>query len=413
MATIQETIQKKTNEYFSLAMSVVKDLYEHPEIGGQEHYAHDLLCKILTEQGFQVTPHYHMETAMLAEVHGHGNAEVYGHGNAEVHGDGNAEVHGKTAGPKIAFLAEYDALPGIGHGCGHNLFCGFSLLAALVMKDIVSELDGSIYFIGTPAEENLGGKITLANAGAFDTIDAALMIHPSTKNGLGGNTNALYPLKFEFFGKNAHACRPQGGASALDAAVQAFTSINFQRQFVGNDCFIHGIIKDGGEAANIIPAYASLEYYFRAPTMKVAQEMANEGSKRAQAAADGNSCLMKTSVYECPYGETLPNLTLANYFKEALEENGATDIQEYDMQPKGSSDVGAVSYKCPTVHAYLKIAPEEVLGHSIEMADATVSPEGEAALALGAKSLAKVAHLLLTDENALANCKKEWQERIQ
>ena len=151
----------------------------------------------------------------------------------------------------------------------------------------------------------------MANAGVFDTIDVALMVHPGTKNGVGSKSQALNPIKFEFFGKNAHACHPEQGASALDAAVMTFVSINMLRQFVEPGTYIHGIIKDGGTAANVIPAYASLEYYFRASTMKYAKEVTEKAINCAKGACQATNTTLKTSVYECPYEDTLVNYTLA------------------------------------------------------------------------------------------------------
>ena len=172
------------------------------------------------------------------------------------------------------------------------------------MQSVVDALGGQVLVIGTPAEENFGGKIKMVEGGVFDNVNAALMIHGSNKNGLGGASLALNPVRFEFHGKNAHGCRAYEGASALDAAVLTFTAINFQRQFLKENCYIHGVISQGGTAANVIPAYASLDYYFRAPKMTAALAMTAEAAKRAEAAA-ACGCTVEKSIYECPYGETL------------------------------------------------------------------------------------------------------------
>ncbi len=384
---INDVTEKNLDRVFSL----VQDLYDHPEVGGQEVHAHQVLTDYLENLGFSIERNLVMDTAFRASYQG----------------------QTPKSGPTIALMAEYDALPGIGHGCGHNLIQGFSLLAATALKDLIDETGGILQVLGTPAEENFGGKVHMAEAGLFDTVDAALMIHPSTKNGLGALSSALYPLKFEFFGKTAHGCKPQEGASALDAAVMTYTAIQFQRQFMGKDCFIHGIIKNGGEAANVIPGYASLEYYFRAPTMKEAQAMAEDATKRAQAMADATGTTMKTSVYECPYGDTLPSISLAEYMREAMTAEGIEDIEDFDWTIGGSTDVGAVSYKCPTLQANLKIAESDVLGHSVEMAQATVSDVGKKALLDGARTLAKVSYKLLTDPEALEACRSEQKERLE
>lgn len=367
--------------YYDIAKDLVQQLYDKPEIGGVEYEAQALYREILKEQGFDYKEGLAMETDFVAS-----------------YGD-------DTTGPVISLCAEYDALPEIGHGCAHNLFGGMSLLAALELKSVIDEHGGQIRLMGTPGEENLGGKIHLVDQGAFDDVDASLMLHPSTKNGLGGATQALYPLKFHFHGKTAHGCKPEEGASALDAAVLTYTSIQFQRQFMEKGSRIHGIIKDGGGAANVIPDYASLEYYFRATTMETAKAMADEATKRAEAAASSCGCTVELEVYECPYGETKFNEPLANLVKEAFEAQGRTDVEPIDYEPSGSSDVGAVSFKCPTVHGSIKIADEGVNGHSREMAAATISPEGNKALLEGSNILVEVATKLLTEPATLEACK--------
>ena len=365
---------------------LVRAMYEQPEIGGREYAAHDRLSAYMEEQGFCVERHVAMETGFTA---------IYDSGKA---------------GPCILYPAELDALPGVGHGCGHNLFTGFSLLAALGLKELLDRVGGRVMLAGTPAEENLGGKIQMAEAGVFNACSAALMIHPGTKNQMGSQTMALYPLRFEFFGKSAHASRPDEGASALDAAVEAFLSINMLRQFSSRHVQIHGVIRNGGEAANVIPAYASLEYYFRAPQMKTAVAVAGRAKKRAEAAALANGCSVKISVHECPYGELLVNSPLNAILEEAFRRQGIEDIAPYDPNPSGSSDVGALSFRFPTVQAYLRIAPETVRGHSKEMADATVAPETAEVLRKGAQALAEAGLQLILEPESLARCQSAWRE---
>ena len=380
---IEETVKDNALS----VQTIVKALYDNPEIGCEEVYAHDLITSWLEVNGFAVTRNFGMPTGFLGE---------YGI---------------KGSGPTIAFPAEYDALPDIGHGCAHNLFGGISLLAAKAMQAVVNEMGGQVLVIGTPAEENFGGKIKMVELGVFDEVDAALMIHPSNKNGLGGTTLALNPIKFEFFGKNAHGCKAYEGASALDAAVLAFTAINLQRQFLKENCYIHGVIREGGTAANVIPAYASLEYYFRAPKMSTALAMTEDAANRAKAAASASSCTMKHSIYECPYGEILLNEKLAELIQAEFIQLGRTEIEPLVHTPQGSSDVGAVSYVCPTLHAYIKIADAEVVGHSKEMAAATISEEGNKALEDGAAALALTANTLLHQPDVLQACQLEFQKK--
>lgn len=385
MEAIRTSIQKHHVE----VMDLTQKLYENPEIGGEEFFAHELLTSYLEDKGFSVERNFIMETGFRAS-----------------YGDPTSEV-------KIAFLAEYDALPEVGHGCGHNLFQGFSVLAALGIQEVIDIIGGQVLVIGTPAEENLGGKVLMDEAGVFNDLTACLMLHPSTENKLGSASSALQPLKFEFFGKSAHACHPEGSASALDAAISTYTSIQFQRQFMPKDSFIHGIVKHGGSAANVIPAYAALEYYFRAPTMNQALAMSEEATRRAQSSAQGHGCTLQTSVYECPYGDTVANLTLAEEMRKAMIYEGLENIQDFDWQNTGSTDVGAVSYRCPCLHAYIKIAEEDVLGHSVEMANATVSPAGHKALLNGAQALAQVAYTLYTNPEVRERSWQELRDRLE
>lgn len=368
---------------------LVQKLYDHPEIGGEEYYAHDLLSSFLEDRGYEVDRHVSMETGFLA------------------HG-------GKRGGkPKILIPAEFDALPEIGHGCGHNLFGGTSILAFLSLSPLMEDLGAELLLAGTPAEENLGGKIKMVDQGIFQGVDAALMIHPGTENSLGSASSALYPLKFEFFGKSAHGCKAAEGASALDPAVLTYLSINMQRQFIKEGSFIHGIIKEGGKAANVIPDYASMEYYFRADTLDEAKKMGEEAEKRAEMNARACGCTLKTSIYECIYGETILNEKLADLMKEEFIRQGREDVKDLDFKPTGSTDVGAVSYLCPTVQATIKIAePEEAKGHSRELALATVSSQGFKALKDGALIIGGTALKLVLDPSLLEECQKEEKGKL-
>ena len=382
---ILDSVESKVYDY----MVLVKEMYDNPEVGNEEFETMELLTNYLIKAGFETTKGYIVPTGFLGKY------------------------ESKKTGPKIAFMCEYDALPEVGHGCGHNLIAGIGIAAGEALKSVIDEIGGTVLVVGTPAEENFGGKVSMAEAGVFDDIDAALMVHPGTKNGLGGRSNALNPIKFEFFGKNAHGCHPQDGASALDAAVMTYIQINLLRQFVEPQTFIHGIIREGGEAANVIPAYASLEYYFRAPTMKYAKEVTERAIQCAKGACEATGTTFKTSVYECPYEDTLINYTLADILKEKYEELGVENIEPVNEVGGGSTDVGAVSYKCPTIQGGIKIADSCVTGHSKEMAAATISPEGKVGLIKAAEGIALVAFDLITKPELLEKAKQEFEKATQ
>lgn len=387
---MQETIKNTIINNLDNYKKIVRSLYENPEIGNKEFKSQKLLVNYLMSAGFDVKSAVAVPTDFVAKY------------------------SSKKEGPRIAFMCEYDALPSVGHGCGHNLIAGIGVAAGEGLKSVIDEVGGEVYVFGTPAEETFGGKVSMTNAGLFDGIDAALMLHPSTRNGLGSDSNALYPLKFEFFGKTAHGCNAYMGSSALDAAVMTYQGINMLRQMLKNDqrVYIHGIIKNGGEAANVIPDYSSMEYYFRAKTISYAKEIAKKATTIAQGACLATSATLKTFVYECPYEDTVLNYKLGEILKEKFTEEGIENIKPIEVGSGGSTDVGAVSYICPTIQGYIKIADSEVAGHSMEMADATVSEAGTKALLSGSTALAKVGLSLIRDKELLEAVKKEQKERL-
>lgn len=381
MTKIIESIESKQQKYEDL----VEMMYNNPELGLLEYKAQDALCKMLEEEGFDVKRGLSTPTDFVA---------VY---------------DTKKEGASIAFLCEYDALPAVGHGCGHNLIAGTSLAAAVALKDASEDLCGKIYVMGTPAEETHGGKIMMVDAGLFEGIDAAMMIHPSTINGTGGRTLAINPIRFEFHGKSAHACSPHEGHSALDAAVSFYNQISMLRQFTLPHTFIHGVITDGGKAANVIPDYACMDYYFRGTKMDYVMELSDRALKIAQACADANMCTLETSIYETAYEDNKINYGLANALKEEFAQLGLENIEDVDEIPNGSSDIGSVSYVCPSLHGYIKIAADDVAGHSCEMADATISDEGHVALRVGAISLANIGYRLMSDHSFLEDIRSEFE----
>lgn len=385
---MKEKIVNYIEQHMDDYTSYVKFLYEHPEVGNEEFQAMKLLSEALRKNGFDTTEGYVVPTGFIGTYHS-----------------------GKP-GPVIAYMCEYDALPEVGHGCGHNLIAATSLAAGCALKSIIDEIGGEVRVIGTPAEENFGGKVSMAKAHVFDDVDVAMMIHPDTKNGLGGRTVALNPLKFEFFGVNTHGCQPQNGKSALDAAVLTYQSISMMRQYVLPHTYIHGIIRNGGEAANVIPAYASMEYYFRGETMAYVKELSEKAIGCVEGACVATGCTYKVSVYECPYDDCIINYTLADALKEEYEALGRKQIDPVDEVPCGSSDVGSVSYCCPTLHGYIKIADPGVNGHSKEMACATISDAGTKALRDGAISLANLGLRLICEKDLLKKAKEEFERSI-
>ncbi len=383
--TIQSFIEQKIEGY----MEIVQTLYENPEIGNEEFESMQLLVDYLDQAGFETEAGYVVPTGFLGTY------------------DSN------KPGPTIAFMCEYDALPEIGHGCGHNLIAAIGVAAGEALKAVIDQYGGKVLVVGTPAEENFGGKVSMAEAGVFDEVDVALMVHPGNKNSVGSRSSALMPLKFEFYGKSAHAAHPANGISALDAAAMSYLQINLLRQMVKPHTYIHGIIKHGGEAANVIPAYAALEYYFRAPHMSYAKEVSEKATAMVQGISAANGTRVEISEYECPYEDTVINYKLADILTEKYEALGVADIQAVDETATGSTDVGAVSYKCPTIQGHIKIVPDEVGAHTTEMADATISEAGKAGLIKAAQGIALTALELLEKPALLEEVKAEQAETLK
>ena len=379
-----DSVKNKLDNY----MEIVQTLYDNPEIGNEEFESMALLVKHLEEAGFETESGYVVPTGFL----------------------GTYDT--KKPGPTIAFMCEYDALPEIGHGCGHNLIAAIGVAAGEALKEVIDEYGGKVLVVGTPAEENFGGKVSMAEAGVFDDVDVALMVHPGNENGVGSRSNALMPLKFEFFGKTAHGSHPENGISALDAAAMSYIQINLLRQFVKPHTYIHGIIKNGGEAANVIPDYASLEYYFRAPTMPYAKEVSEKATEVVKGISQANGTRLEISEYECPYEDTVINYKLADILTEKYTELGVEDIKPVNEVGAGSTDVGAVSYKCPTIQGNIKIVPEHIGAHTTELADATISEAGEEGLVNAATGIALVALELLEKPELLEEVKAEQEETL-
>ncbi len=381
-----ETITSLIEQNIEGYMEIVQTLYDHPEIGNEEFESMKLLVEYLDQAGFETEAGFVVPTGFIG---------TYDSGKP---------------GPTIAFMSEYDALPEIGHGCGHNLIAAIGVAAGEALKAVIDEYGGKVQVIGTPAEENFGGKVSMAEAGVFDEVDVALMVHPGSKNGVGSRSSALVPVKFEFHGKSAHAAAsPWEGVSALDSAVMSYMQINLLRQMVKPYTTIHGVIKDGGQAANVIPDYASLEYYFRAPTMAYAREISEKAIDMVKNISQANGTTVEISEYECAYEDTVINYKLADLLTEKYHALGVKNVQPVDETTGGSTDVGAVSYKCPTIQGNIKIVPETISAHTREMADATLTDAGREGLIKGAQGIALVALDLLENPDLLADVKAEQE----
>ncbi|MDU6854713.1 MAG: M20 family metallopeptidase [Zhenhengia sp.] len=339
-------------------------IYHNPELGNQEFKAVEILTSFLEEHHFTVEREFlNIKTAF------------------------RATFDSKKEGPTIGYLCEYDALPEIGHGCGHNMIGPMSAGAGVLLSKILDEVGGRIIVYGTPAEETDGAKVILAENGVFDELDVAMMAHPASETIRSGDTIALYPLQFTYKGKTAHAAAsPHEGINALNSVIQLFNGIDALRQHVTPDVRMHGIITSGGVAANIVPDEAVAQFYFRAATKETLEDVVEKVKKIAEGAALMTGATLSMERYELPYDNLVTNENLSEAFNENLRMLGITEIKE--KKSAGSSDIGNVSHITPTIHPYIGISDCYITGHSRALADATITPLGHERLLVGTLALA-------------------------
>ena len=349
-------------------------IYHNPELGNQEFKSSEKLISFLEEHNFIVEREFlGLKTAFRA---------VY---------DSN------KPGLTVGYLCEYDALPEIGHGCGHNMIGTMSAGAGVILSKILDQVGGRVIVYGTPAEETDGAKVIFAEQGVFEALDAAMMLHPSDKTCASGTSTAIYPLQFRYKGKTAHAAScPQDGINALNSVIQLFNGIDALRQHVTPDVRMHGIITNGGVAANIVPDEAVAQFYFRAARKETVMELVEKVKNIAQGAALMTGATLEMERFELPYDDLRTHENLSEAFNENLRILGIEDIEE--NEDFGSSDIGNVSHIVPTIHPNIGISNCRVIGHSREMAGATISELGHERLLIGTLALAYTGYDVLTNK---------------
>jgi amidohydrolase len=389
----RERIVKNIEDSRKLYIETSHRIHANPEIGNQEFFASKLLTTILEEAGFEVT----------RDVAGHETGFVA------------RKTSGKP-GPKIAYLAEYDALPGLGHACGHNIIGTTSVAAGIALAEVIEETGGEVVVFGTPAEEggpNGSAKGSFVKHGLLEGIDASFMIHPSGKTGLTGPTLAVDPLDFHFYGQAAHASgSPEKGINALDSVILLYNGINALRQQLPGDVRIHGIITHGGDAPNIIPDYASARFFIRAATWARCEEVSAKVRKIAEGAALATGASYKIERFQNEVHDFILNSTLDTILGEELELLGEV-VHKVKSKGIGSTDAGNVSHVAPTAHPYIKIGVDDLVAHTHEFRDAAGSPRGDQALLTGAKALALAGHRLLVDGELLAQVKEDFERAVE
>lgn len=334
---LKELAYKAAEENIGLYNNVCNEIFTHPELGNREHYSSAFLTSEMEKLGFRVQyPYGGLETAFRCEI-----------------GSGS---------PKVAFLAEYDALPGYGpnndqngHACGHNWIAACTFGAADVLRRISEHFDGTVVFIGTPAEEGTGGKVDLVNAGCFDDIDAVFQAHlTGGKTQLNSRTLAIDSVEFTFEGVAAHAAgNPWKGVNALDASYLTFTGINALRQHMTPDARVHGIIEEGGVAPNIVPSHCVCKFFVRAADRDYLTELTQKVINCAKGAELMTGAKMSWRYFENSFDDLRCNPVLIDLMAKNLKDLGYDDFTTEEAVPSGSSDLGNVSKVCPTCYLSL------------------------------------------------------------
>ena len=357
---IKDNVELQREQLIQLSLNI----HNNPELAFKEEKASAWLTGYLQEHGFRIVRGITgLATAFQAS---------YGQGR-----------------PAIAVLAEYDALPKLGHACGHNIIGVSAVAAAVASKCVIDQLGGSVVVVGTPAEEGLGGKIEMLRAGAFNDLDVAMMIHPNGLNMATIEALACSTLDVEFFGRPAHAAsQPHKGINALEAMVLAFTSIDSLRQHIRRDARIHGIITDGGEAPNIVPAHSAAEFLVRASDNEYLAELRDKVLNCFRGASVASGARLEYRWRDKTYAPMKNNVTMAQLFSRNLESLGRQVVPFDSSFGFGSTDMGNVSQVVPSMHPTIAIASPEVPAHTPEFAAAAASEAGHEGLIDAAKAMA-------------------------
>lgn len=385
-----ENILKIVEEISEDLDELRKFIYDNPEIGFEEYKSSKAHIDLLKKYGFEIEcPYLGCETSFKA---------VY-----------DSKKEGRT----VSYLAEYDALPGIGHGCGHNVLGATASGAGIVLSKIIDEIGGKVIVFGTAAEEVGGTKIELARSKELQDVDVAIEMHPGDKNALTPNSLALATRRFEFFGKTAHASdSPHEGINALDAQIILFSAINALRQETKDGSRIHGIIKDGGKAANVIPDYTDSRFYARSPEKKYLLEILEKIENCARGAALATGCQVKISEYEKGNDNTVRNIAFNEVLKEKMEKYFDEEIKDIELN-SGSTDAGDISHEVPTLHGYFKIAEEGTPSHTVEFRDATMTDYAFNQMKKTIAAIVEVGIEILENDEVYKKICKEFKESVK
>lgn len=360
-------------------------IHGRPELGFEEHHAHDLLAGILADAGLEVTRGVHgVPTAFAARA-------------------------GST-GPTIAVLCEYDALPGVGHACGHNVIGAAGVGAGIAAAHLAEEVGGRVLVLGTPGEEGGGGKVTLAERGAFEGVEAALMVHPAGLELARFGAIAIQQLHVTYHGRAAHAAAaPHVGRNALDAAVLGYVNVAALRQHIKPTERIHGIFTEAGEAPNVVPDRTAAIWYVRSPTVRGLAKLKDRVLAALEAGAAAAGCRMEHVWQDPAYADMVDNEAMVDLYRENLARCGRVLAEPTDTATVvGSTDMGNVSHLVPSIHPMIAVSPPNVAIHTRDFARYAGGPEGDQAVLDGARAMAATVIDLWTRPDRLAAVREEF-----
>ncbi|HET6774039.1 MAG TPA: amidohydrolase [Acidimicrobiales bacterium] len=370
-------------------VDVSHQIHANPELCFEERFAHDLLTGVLESEGLAV--------ARSAR----GVATAF-------------EAAAGSAGPRVAVVCEYDALPGIGHACGHNVIAAAGLGAGLAAAALADGLGGRVLVVGTPAEEGGGGKVPLIDGGTFADVEAALMVHPADADLAAMDVMALHQVHVTYAGEAAHAAAaPHMGRNALDAAVLGYVNVAALRQHIDPSERVHGIITDGGDRANIVPHVARAEWIVRSSTVSHLEALERRVLACLQAGADAAGCDLHVEWIDPVYADMIDNAAIVErYQANALALGRTVRAPSASARVVGSTDMGNVSYAVPAIHPMIQVAPPGVPIHTPAFAGFAAGPEGDRAVIDGAKALAFTVADLWLDAGLVERARAEWRAEL-
>jgi amidohydrolase len=387
---IKKRIAQEVDRRADMLLDVSHQIHANPELNFEEHFAHELLTSVLEDEGLDVTRQ------------AKGVATAF-------------EARAGSTGPTIAVLCEYDALPAVGHACGHNVIAAAGLGAGLAAAAIAEEVSGRVLILGTPAEEGGGGKVNLIDGGSFEGVDAALMVHPAEADLMAMNVIAVQQCEVTYHGEAAHAAAfPHRGRNALDACILGYMNVAALRQHIAAGERIHGIITHGGDKPNIVPHLAQSEWMVRSPTLARLDKLKTRFVACLEGGAQAAGCSVEINWIDPAYADMVDNRVIGERYRDNARALGRQVAEpSTDLQVVGSTDMGNVSYVVPSIHPMIQVGPPGTPIHTPAFAQYAGGAEGDRAVVDGAKALAWTVADLWLDSDLLASAHSEWEESLE